>query len=203
MDEDGRDILNDTDDIVVSPKYIDIAPNGSAIILIRPSILIAEDTENAYRLLLKADPIKQKDNIYATFTHSLPIFVNARQNSSSVNVELIQENRGKILLSIANKGATHEFIEEISLSATDRQRSKLFNITEPGWYILSNHIRRYTVSVESNYCVKVAHLDVELRLHNSSHVTMTQSLQLSCDYSINETKFDRVGSHVSPASQGK
>lgn len=162
--KDGEDDqLTATDNVVLSPPIVKMAPGATQVIriILRKS---PESREDTYRILLdQIPPPAEAGVVHMVLRMSIPIFAEpAGRAVADVRFHLEYKD-GEIELVGTNTGNHHEKIRDIVLSASDGRKLKPESNASP--YLLAGATRRWHFSIEKTQTAPsgtmelTAHLD--------------------------------------------
>ena len=161
--KDGEDQLTATNNVVLSPPIVKMAPGATQVIriILRQA---PENFEDTYRILLdQIPPPAEAGVVHMVLRLSIPIFAQpAIRAFADVQFHLEYKN-GQIDLVGMNVGNIHEKIRDIVLSTSDGRKLKADSNVPP--YLLSGATRRWHIPVEKTQTAPsgtmrlTAHLD--------------------------------------------
>ena len=99
-----------TNDVVVSPPFVEIQQNGTAVIRIVRLSKSQVKTEETYRFLVDEIPSRianKKTTIQMVMRYSLPVFFTDGQHENPTFDMDAQQLNGKLVLNVQNQGAEH------------------------------------------------------------------------------------------------
>ncbi len=142
---DGKDELDTTHAVVISPPIATIPPGASQLvrlILKQP----ATDKEATYRILLdEIPPPSEPGVVRVVFRLSIPIFVQPAGRGALARVAFhIEDDAGQIYLVGTNEGRRHEAIRDITLTTIKGGKLPAENGESP--YILAGATRRWRIA---------------------------------------------------------
>lgn len=151
QDEEGKDVLSDTDEIIAVPGIFEIPPGGKQIVRIGLLSDVAGPVEKAYRIFLTeiARPDEQAVNngLNIRLRLSVPIFIKSTEEASPV-LKLVRADIEDEALAVVlhNEGNQHVQIRSLTLksSAFDRQSD---TVTNTSAYLLPGTARKFTLAV--------------------------------------------------------
>jgi fimbrial chaperone protein len=176
QDAPGKDVYEDTKDIVFFPKIMTVDPHGQRAIRIgikAPAAL----REKTYRLFVEEIPTQKKPEelkgakkiragLTIAFRFAVPIFVMPLQPKEGGVIENVTMSRGAVKASVRNTGNVHIKLHSVTLHGKAADGTELFSKEFAGWYILQGLSRSYETAVPQNVCGKLAILEVKARAEN-------------------------------------
>jgi len=176
QDASGKDVYEDTKDIIFFPKIMSVEPFGQRAIRIGlktpPSKM-----EKTYRLFVEEIPtpkktpdVKLKGNIQAgltiAFRFATPIFVKPIQPQESYVIERVEMSRGTVKAIVKNTGNVHVKLRAVTFSGKGADGKELYSKEIAGWYILHSMSLSYEAAVPQELCGKLATIDVSAQTEN-------------------------------------
>ncbi|WP_457625648.1 fimbrial biogenesis chaperone [Persephonella sp.] len=132
QDENGKFILEDTEDAIVVPPYIELAPKQKQLIKLAYLGSFDGNIQKAYRLYIKQipdeikvekNPKKVKTAIQIVVNISVPVFVNPPDAELKYNLSFtpVEVSKEKIVLQVRNTGNAFARITKAVLYKGDRE----------------------------------------------------------------------------------
>jgi len=180
QDEKGKDIYEDTEDIIFFPKVMSVEPNSQRAIRVGlktpPSA-----REKTYRLFVQEIPtpkkkvdleVGEKKNIQAgltiAFRFAMPIFLEPLKPQESYAFDGIEMSKRMLKVSIKNTGNVHIKTRDVQFSGKDADGKEIFSKEVAGWYILSGVTSSYETEVPKEVCGKLVRIEISAQTENSS-----------------------------------
>ena len=159
---DGSDELKPTEDLIVAPPIIKLAPNARQVVrlaLVRPADASRQLT---FRLIVREVPeaVKAKDDalqVPISLVLSLPVFVTPPPAQRAVACEAARNDAKSLNIQCANTGSAYAQVREIAIT---RGAKPLANF-EGGVYILPG--ARKTTTVRSEQALDAGPAVMEVR----------------------------------------
>jgi fimbrial chaperone protein len=176
QDASGKDVYEDTKDVIFFPKIMSVEPFGQRAIRIGlktpPSKM-----EKTYRLFVEEIPtpkktpdVKLKGNIQAgltiAFRFATPIFVKPIQPQESYVIERVEMSKGTVKAIVKNTGNVHVKLRAVTFSGKGADGKELYSKEIAGWYILHSMSLPYEAAVPQEQCGKLATIDVSAQTEN-------------------------------------
>ncbi len=147
---DGEDVLEPSNDLVLSPPIFKIKPNGAQTLRIGLLKARQNDVESAYRLMILEVPQDSKDSgvtINVALQIVLPLFVASRNPTLPIPAwDVIRNDDGSLTLSVSNSGGSH--IHLIGIKLFDGNGHLLSSQNVNG-YVLPGKSRKWNVMQNS------------------------------------------------------
>jgi fimbrial chaperone protein len=145
---DGQWLLTPTDDLIVTPELLEVAPGHTAQLRVG-SLLDAGASESSYRLLIDELPNLSESNsshrpeIRVLTQVSLPVFVEPAQPTRSPVLSSATIERGVLVVGIGNNGTQRVDPQSVKVIVTDSaghvlgQHDSIANYVLPGstWFL--------------------------------------------------------------------
>lgn len=160
QDADGKDVEADTSDLIFFPATLKVPPGDYAVVRVGARNPIAE-TERAYRLYVSevpppADEAEPKGTtMRVVFRFGLPVFIQPRQKSSSLKIEM-REEEGAISARVSNPGNVHVRADEVRFRGLDAQGNERFSRNLAERYVLAGVTRSYRLPMPGDVCGAVS-----------------------------------------------
>lgn len=115
--QNGKDVYTKTEDILVSPPILSVAPRDSQILrvgLVSPQNPIEEA---AYRMFIKEVPkkVKRSPGIHTILQLSLPVFVKPAKENSNLQWAAHKTGQQNLSIRLVNSGNVHARIAKFAL----------------------------------------------------------------------------------------
>ncbi len=120
--KDGKDIYEDTDDLIVMPITTKVIANNEKMVRVILKKPIAEATQNSYRLFIREAPSGKKKVTNGTsfeflFSIIVPVFTHGKNFAANDNLVFTAQqdiNNNKVLVTITNLGNTVALLSGVS-----------------------------------------------------------------------------------------
>jgi len=171
QDKNGRDIYEDTSDIVIFPRIFTVRKGEQRLVRLGTTPGPAS-RERAYRVFVEELPVRDpktpRSGIDLVFKVGIPVFLSPLQNSrEQLSVSLAVE-KGKVLVSALNNDNAHTTIESVSMIGQDSREKEVFSKSLTGWYILSGSSRTYEADIPQALCARLTRLRAVVRTERNS-----------------------------------
>jgi fimbrial chaperone protein len=176
QDAGGKDVYEDTKDIVFFPKIMSVEPFEQRAIRIGVKVPPSQ-VEKTYRLFVEEIPspkkepdVKLKGNVQAgltiAFRFATPIFVKPVKPQESYVIDRIEMSRGAVRAIVKNTGNVHVKLQAVKFSGKAANGKELYSKEIAGWYILHGLSLPYEAAVPNDLCGKLATIDVSAQTEN-------------------------------------
>lgn len=170
QDEKGKDVYEDTKEIVFFPKVMSVEANSQRAVRIGlkapPS-----PKEKTYRLFVEEIPTpkkmqdvdvdkKIKAGVTIAFRFAMPIFVKPLKPQESYVIDKIEMSKGAVKAVVKNNGNVHVKLRAVNFSGKAADGKELYSKEIAGWYILNGLSVPYEADVPKDICGKLATIDV-------------------------------------------
>lgn len=181
QDLQGKDLYQDSGDLVFFPRILSIEKGTQKIIRVgtkKP----AGDREKTYRLFVEEIPQPQKaepdtTKLTVAVRFGVPIFVKPAREELSAEMTELAVSEGVITATVRNTGNTHFRITSISVVGTDSQKKETFSTPINGWYLLSGATRTYSATIAKDTCA--ATRQIVISVETDSKVSLNRNLNVA------------------------
>ena len=162
---DGQWQLTPSDDLVVTPELLEVAP-GHNVQLRVGSLLDASASEISYRLLidelpnLTEDKSAQKPEIKVLTQVSLPVFVEPAQVMRAPVLNSASVEHGELTVGIGNTGTQRMDPQSVKVTVTDPAGHVLEQHDQVASYVLPGSVWFLHMKLPANICPHVASVSV-------------------------------------------
>jgi fimbrial chaperone protein len=178
QDENGKDVLTDTNDIIYFPKIMSVEPNSQRAVRIGlkapPSA-----REKTYRLFVQEIPTPKKSTdaegkkeikagVAIAFRFSMPIFVKPLKPQEVFVFDSIEMSKGVVKAVVKNTGNVHVKTRAVKFSGKDAEGKEVFSKEIAGWYILNGLSSSYEAEIPKDVCGKIAKVDISAQTEKGS-----------------------------------
>lgn len=178
QDEQGKDVLTETKEIVFFPTIMSVEPNSQRAIRIGLKTPPAA-REKTYRLFVQEIPTpkktqdvdvnkKVKAGVTIAFRFSMPIFVKPLKPQESFVFDSIAMSRGVVKAMVKNTGNVHIKTRAVKFSGKDTEGKEIFSKEVAGWYILNGLSFPYEAEIPKDVCGKIATIDLSAQTETGS-----------------------------------
>jgi fimbrial chaperone protein len=176
QDAEGKDVYEETKDLVFFPKIMTVEPNEQRAIRIGVKAPAALQ-EKTFRLFVEEIPSPKKDSdmkpagkitagLTIAFRFSTPIFVKPVQPKETGIIETIGMSAGSVRATIKNSGNVHFKVLTVTFSGKAIDGKELLSKEVAGWYVLHGKSRPFEVVVPQEFCESLATIKVEAKAEN-------------------------------------
>ena len=145
---DGADDLQLTDDLILSPPIIKLAPNAKQVVRLARAKPTPVDHQLTYRLVMRQVPeaVQPKDNIQVpiALALSMPVFITPPAARPKIGCQGERVEGDLLRVRCANSGSAYTQIRQMVL----RQGDRIFGRFEGGEYILPGAKKTLTIKTE-------------------------------------------------------
>ncbi len=188
QDASGKDVYEDTKDIVFFPKIMTTGPNEQRAIRIGLKTPPSAN-EKTYRLFVEEIPspkkesdVKEKGNIKAgitiAFRFATPIFVKPLKQQETAVVEKMEMSKGVVKAMVKNTGNVHIKVLSVVFRGKAADGKELFSKEISGWYILHGLSIPYGTAVPKESCKSLATIEANVKSENLA-ISGTMNVQKS------------------------
>ncbi|MGH8849933.1 MAG: fimbrial biogenesis chaperone [Casimicrobiaceae bacterium] len=159
----GGDVYTPTNDLVVTPPLLRLAPTEPKIVRIG-TLREHDDVERSYRVFLEeqapANPEGAGASIAVVIKFGVPVFVAPRVEHVAGTVAVVEHAPRKLALLLNNTGNVHFNVETVTANGV-----ALKDVSS--WYLLAGASRRYDLAIPPEACTGPA---LELRIQTTRTV---------------------------------
>lgn len=173
--EDGTDSMVLTDDLLMSPPIIKLAPKARQVV--RLAMLVPRDPtrQMTYRMVMRevpeAMPSKERIAVPIALALNMPVFITPPAAKRSVACELKRADTHTLLAVCANTGTAYAQVREITLKQNDKKLAGF----EGGNYILPGAHKEISLKTETEGTSGAAELSVTFDDFSSQSYPVTIS----------------------------
>ena len=149
---DGTDEMSATEDLILSPPIVKLAPKGRQVV--RLALLVPQDAARqlTYRMILReipeaTAPNKNAVDVPIALAISMPIFITPPSAKREMSCSAARGDAKNLAITCANSGTAYSQIREISVKRKDKIEAHF----EGGIYVLPG--ARKTIPVPMNQSV--------------------------------------------------
>ncbi|MCF9035493.1 molecular chaperone [Acinetobacter nectaris] len=155
VQENGQDTLQETNDVVVSPPFVNLAANSSynvRIVRISPTEI---SQEKSYRILIDElpkpiDNRKVNQSLNILLRSSLPLFITNPNSIAEVHWSIQQDSNNQSYLVLNNTGNRHLLMGKLVIEDTTIHVSYPIQVNTVNGYILAKEMKSYKVDNSVN-----------------------------------------------------
>ena len=180
---DGTQSVEPTDDLIVFPQIVTIAPHARRAIRAgytgaRPA------TETDYRIVATELPITedapQAPGLTIRSKFSVPLFIAPQVARHDVQIQAARSAAGSVAFDVLERGTVYAFLDGVRVRGTNAAGATLFDRSIEGWYLLPNQPRRFTLPVPRADCRGLAHVDVDAKFEGLAPLHASLGPSTSC-----------------------
>lgn len=161
--QDGRELTNPTDDLVLFPTLLDIPAGARRAVRVGLANRAVDATERTYRVLLLQLPSAASQmgtalnsgTLEMRVQLSVPIFVAPPRPEAKLALALDGIRNGHLGLRMTNAGNAHAMARSVDVQARDGRGAVVFDRSLKGWYVLAGSDRAYDLPLDPASCAKV------------------------------------------------
>ncbi len=176
QDAKGKDIYEDTKDVIFFPKIMTVQAHEQRAVRIGIKAPPSQK-EKTYRLFVEEIPTPKKETemkqigkiragLTIAFRFTTPIFVRPLKPQESVVVEKMEMTKGVVSAVIKNTGNVHIKLFKVAFRGIAADGKELFSKDVSGWYILQGLSLPYDAAVPKEVCSNLAIVDVSAQTEN-------------------------------------
>jgi fimbrial chaperone protein len=164
QDPEGKDVYQETKDLVFFPRILMIEKGEQKII--RAGIQMpATAKEKTYRLFIEEIPQPKKKTadtaqLTVAIRFGVPVFVKPLKEELGGELAAVALTGGIFSSVVKNTGNTHFRIIEISIKGRNGKGAETFAVKLDGWYLLAGANRLYSTSIPTGKCDSTEQLDI-------------------------------------------
>jgi fimbrial chaperone protein len=168
QDETGKDIYEETNDIVIFPKMANIEKGEMRIIRLGYTGKL-EWREKTYRLFMQELPVTKAGEMALKFalTLSIPIFITPEEDIKNWTAEPAGLSKEILKVKVKNSGNRHIMVSKIKAVGFDEAGAEVFTREVVGWYTLAGRSRVYPVEIPQEECLKIRMIKVEAAIEKA------------------------------------
>lgn len=201
QDNDGKDVYEDTSDILVFPRIVRIPRGGQRLIRLGTTAGPAT-REKTYRVYVEELPVgdgkTRGSGVSFALKIGVPLFVNPLKSEDRGAVGSLAMQGGKLSLSMKNAGNTHLVIQSITVSGRDDRGEEAFSRSLNGWYLLAGASRTYGTQIPPAVCEKLSTIRTAVRTTRNSFEETMQVTGGMCGPRMRWPRTTPVGRGVCP-----
>lgn len=150
QEEGGADKYEDTEDLIVVPRIINLKKGEERILRIGINKLLGTK-EATYRIYIEEVPQREEETKGATvklyMKIGIPVFVTPEKTHPKVEIEEPKVENKELKFKVINKGNAHTVIGGITVTGNDAHGKNVFIREVGGWYLLAEAARHYQVPI--------------------------------------------------------
>lgn len=162
--EGGQDKYEETDNLIVVPRILQLKPGDEKIIRIGINQLPKDDQEESYRIYIEEVPSlggeKKGATVKLYMKIGIPVFVSPTKSQPKIEIEDPVMDGKELRFKIINRGNVHKIISEVVVTGKDNHGNEIFNKKIGGWYLLAGAAKIYTLPISLVEKIKNFHITV-------------------------------------------
>jgi len=180
QDEKGKDVYQDTNDLIIFPKIATLKKEEEKIVRIGTN-LGSDSLEKTYRIFVEEIPSGEKEDTKAATLHmylkiGVPIFISPVKKDEKGSIEAVKLQKGKAEIKVKNQGNAHFVVTAIQVRGMNPQGKEIFSGDLGGWYILSGLSKAYEISIPLDVCKNMTRLNIEVK--TNTNIIFKEQLQV-------------------------
>ena len=166
QDENAKDVITATNDLIVFPKLLSVSPGETR--LLRVGSRTNSDTqEKLYRIYIEELPgtRETKDNQVSirTLTKAgIPVFIRPHQERTEGSISTTNLESGVFNLSFKNNGNVHFMIRSVRVKGISKAGNTVIEREIAGWYLHPTHTKAYSLEIPQQECLKIDAIEAEV-----------------------------------------
>jgi fimbrial chaperone protein len=181
QDAEGKDVYQDTPDLVFFPRMLLLSKDEQKIIRAGMKIPAAAK-EKTYRLFIEEIPQPRKSpsdvaQLTVAVKFGIPVFVKPLKEEVKGEIAAAALAKGGVSVTVKNTGNTHFRISDITVKGSDGQGAETFASKIDGWYLLADAARNYSAPIPAGKCAETARIEIVV----STDAKITLKRQLNVD----------------------
>jgi fimbrial chaperone protein len=169
QDETGKDLYEETGDIIIFPKMADIQKGEERIIRVGYSGKPAA-REQTYRIFAQELPVSKPGEMALKFALnlSIPLFIKPLKETTDWSVEVAGLSEESLKIKVKNSGNSHIVVSKFKAVGLDDAGKEAFSHDMAGWYTLPGSTRLFTLPIPYDDCLKAKTIRVEAAVERTS-----------------------------------
>lgn len=164
QDAAGDDLYQETDDLIVFPKRLVIAPAETRVVRVGTKAP-AVGSEHSYRLFLRERPQQQAADgtrVSILVNFGVPVFSRPPGADPQGEITSLLLQDGRLAFDVHNRGNAHTQLRQITVTGTMADGTEIFRQESNGWYLLAGSTRAHTVTIPVETCRQLQRLTVTI-----------------------------------------
>ena len=166
QDAEGKDLYEETADVILFPRILKMGKGEEKIVRIGTQLAPAA-VEGTFRIYIEEIPETRETQEGAAVSFvtraGVPLFRTPLKADARGKVESLSVKNGNIEAKVRNEGNLHFIIKSVRFRITNPEGKETFSQEAGGWYLLSGASRVYSASIPGNVCKSGNKLDVEVK----------------------------------------
>lgn len=166
QDAEGKDVFENTQDVIFYPKIMEVEPKGKRNIRVGFNKGPAQ-SEKTYRIYIREIPTRGREGegavVMIAIRFGIPVFVKPLKEQPSGEISDAGVGKGALNVTVKNTGNVHFSISSIKAVAKNAKGEEVFIKELTGWYLLSGISRRHTVDIPKEACPSITTVELEVK----------------------------------------
>jgi len=180
---DGSMKLSPTDDIIVFPTLLTIAPGASRQVRVgyegpKPQV------ERTYRIFVEELPslegLQRGLSLTMRARVGVPIFVQPPNAKPQGRITGVAVRRNHIEVGLENAGTAFMMASNVAVRALDAGGNPILGLQQTGWYVLAGDRRTYDFTIPSTACSRIHGIALDITTDSGATLRETRPVQSSC-----------------------
>ncbi len=165
----GEMVLSPTEDILVFPALVALAPGTQRNIRIGRVTGIG-DMEKTYRVFIEELPSQSKEEtegqsqIQLLTKIGVPVFLSPQKPKLEGRLEVLAVRQGMLTFQLRNIGTSHFTPQKVSVKGLGEKGETLFVAQPEAWYILAGGHRVFRLELPKQECGKARSVTIEAKV---------------------------------------
>lgn len=166
QDQEAKDVLTETDDLIVFPKLLSVAPGQTSLLRIGKRVAPAE-REQLYRVFIEELPGVRQTSTDQTTVRTLtkagiPVFIQPLKAQARGELKELSFKAGTVDLAMHNTGNVHFMIHSVRIKGLDEAGNTMLEREAAGWYLHPSHAKTYSLAIPRQDCLKMHAIEAEV-----------------------------------------
>lgn len=183
QDENTKDVISKTKDLIAFPKLLSIPPGETRLLRIG-NRTNASNKEKLYRIYIEELPGSQKSTNNQTSIRTLtkagiPVFIRPHTEKTDGNISKISLDKGTLNVSFSNNGNVHFMIRSVRVKGMDKEKNTIIEREMAGWYLHPENSKIYNLTIPKEECIKLNSIETEITTDSftaSEHLNVIASM---------------------------
>lgn len=171
-DENGKEVLTPTTDMIYFPKILTMEPDVSKIVRIGYKSRLLVEKEKSYRLFVRELPVSkpgEKTTLTFILNISIPVFLPPVKEEYNVNMEKIELSDGALNIHAKNRGNISAKFTNTVITGFDESNVETFSQKVDVWYVLSGLSTKTATKINRDACLKTKRITVSTQIQRSNN----------------------------------
>lgn len=179
QDSAGKDAYQETGDVVIFPRLLQLKKGEEKIVRIGLTAQPAAE-EKTYRIYIEEIPQPRQNETVGSVRFitkaGVPLFVSPPKAEPRGKIDNFAMGDGKAEVTLRNVGNVHFAVRAFKLTGKNRKGDEVISRELGGWYLLAGAARPYTATIPREVCRDLASLQVEVV---SDRLTLTETFNVT------------------------